>query len=82
MLANLKQNYARLRDVPGLLDVMRLRSALPDTSITEGRELVRLLHVTGNSHDALAICDQIEAHHPSARGLIDAERDRITAGFN
>jgi regulator of sirC expression with transglutaminase-like and TPR domain len=82
MCANLKQNYARARDIAGLLDIMRLRSCLPDTSITEGRELVRLLQASGLSTDALDVCDQLEQHHPSAVQLIDQERDRVTAQFN
>jgi regulator of sirC expression with transglutaminase-like and TPR domain len=82
MCANLKQNYARAKDIPGLLDILRLRSCLPETSITEGRELVRLLQASGFPTDALAICDQLERHHPSAVQLIDQERDRVTAQFN
>jgi regulator of sirC expression with transglutaminase-like and TPR domain len=82
MCANLKQNYARTKDIGGLLDIMRLRTCLPDTSITEGRELVRLLQASGLPTDALDVCDQLEQHHPSAANLIDQERDRITAQFN
>lgn len=82
MCANLKQNYARERDIPGLRDIMRLRTCLPDASITEGRELVRLLHASGTPTDALQVCDQLEACHPEARGIIDHERDRIIAQFN
>jgi regulator of sirC expression with transglutaminase-like and TPR domain len=82
MCANLKQNYARTKDIAGLLDVMRLRTCLPETSVTEGRELVRLLQASGLPTDALDICDQLEQHHPSAAKLIDQERDRITAQFN
>jgi hypothetical protein len=82
MCANLKQNYARAKDIPGLLDIMRLRSCLPDTSITEGRELVRLLHARGFGTDALAVCDQIEDHFPASRAIVDFERDRIIAEFN
>lgn len=82
MCANLKQNYARERDIAGLRDIMRLRTCLPDVSITEGRELVRLLHASGSPTDALQVCDQIEAQHPSAKNLIDHERDRVIAQFN
>ena len=82
MCANLKQNYARAQDIPGLCDIMRLRTCLPDVTVTEGRELVRLLHATGLTTDALAVCDQIERHVPSAHGLVDHERDRIIAQFN
>jgi regulator of sirC expression with transglutaminase-like and TPR domain len=82
MLANLKQNYARLRDLVGLRDVLLLRSALPDVSITEARELARLHHANGDIEVALDVCDQIERAHPQAAALIDGDRRHMIAALN
>ena len=82
MLANLKQNYARQRDLAGLRDVLRLRSCLPETSITEVRELARLHQAAGDLGEALRILDHGELAHPAAAAIFDTERARVLAQLN
>jgi hypothetical protein len=82
MLANLKANYARVRDVEGLTAVMRLRSCLPGMVLDEGRELVRLLDAVGCWDEASFSLDQLEAQNPLAPMEIGLERDRLRARLN
>ena len=82
MLANLKANYARIRDVEGLTAVMRMRSCLPGMVLDEGRELVRLLDAVGCWDEATSALDQLEAQHPLASMELGLERDRLRARLN
>ena len=82
MLANLKSNYARDRDLQGLTSVMRLRSSLPDLAFDEGRELVRLLDAVGNWNEAMATTRLLRLHFPMHEDIIDAEEARLTAKLN
>lgn len=52
MLANLKQQAARRRDLLTLCDLARLRWFLPALSLNEGRELVRLCAAVGALDEA------------------------------
>ena len=82
MLANLKANYARIRDVEGLTAVMRMRSCLPGMVLDEGRELVRLLDAVGCWDEASFSLDQLETQNPSAVMELGVERDRLRARLN
>lgn len=80
MLANLKSNYARLRDLDGLAAVLRLRSCLPGMSGDEARELVRLLDAVGEWEDASDALEQCRVIAPDQDWSI--ERDRLDARLN
>lgn len=80
MLANLKSNYARGRDLDGLAAVMRLRSCLPGMTGEEARELVRLLDVVGDWEEASNALDQCCVLAPDQNWTI--ERDRLDARLN
>ena len=82
MLANLKANYARTRDVEGLTAVMRMRSCLPGMALDEGRELVRLLDAVGCWDEASFSLDQLEDQNPLAVMELGVERDRLRARLN
>lgn len=82
MLANLKANYARIRDVEGLTAVMRMRSCLPGMVLDEGRELVRLLDAVGCWDEAEFSLNQLEAQNPQATMELGVERDRLAARLN
>jgi hypothetical protein len=82
MLANLKQNYARSRDLQGLRDVLRLRSCLPGTPTLEVRELIRLHHAFGNIDESLRVIAEAERADPGAAAVLDIERARVLASFN
>lgn len=82
MLANLKANYARTRDVEGLTAVMRMRSCLPGMVLDEGRELVRLLDAVGCWDEASFSLDQLDAQNPLAVMELGVERDRLRARLN
>ncbi len=82
MLMNLKQNYARLRDLDGLTAVLRLRSALPDFGIDEGRELIRLLDATGHWSEAISTLTLLRLHFPMYDEVLDAEDVRLTSRLN
>ena len=82
MLANLKGNYARTRDLEGLAAVLRMRTCLPDASLDEERELIRLLDATGSWHEADHALAQIEASRPNDAMILQLERDRLDARLN
>lgn len=82
MLANLKANYARTRDVEGLTAVMRMRSCLPGMVLDEGRELVRLLDAVGCWDEASFSLDQLDVQNPLAVMELGVERDRLRARLN
>lgn len=82
MLANLKSNYARARDIEGLAAVLRLRACLPGLSLDEARELVRLLDATGRVGEAWNTLDLITPLYPNATDVLRAERDRIASRLN
>lgn len=82
MLANLKTNYARTRDLEGLTAVMRLRSALPNLTFDEARELVRLLDATGAWHEAMVTVRLLALHFPMHEEVLDEEQSRLTARLN
>jgi Transglutaminase-like superfamily len=82
MLANLKQNYARSRDLQGLRDVLRLRSCLPGVPIIEVRELIRLHHAFGNIDESLRVIADAERADPESADVLDLERARVLASFN
>jgi regulator of sirC expression with transglutaminase-like and TPR domain len=84
MCANLKSNYARTRNIEGLVAVMRLRSCLPGVTIDEGREYVRLLDATGCWHEARAVLDRLYGLFPSAKShaILDGEHARLAQRLN
>lgn len=82
MLANIKANYARLRNLPGLTAVVRLRTCLPDWSLDEGRELVRLLAVGGFLDEATEVLGVLDIRFPSAEEILSAERARLARSLN
>lgn len=82
MLANLKANYARANDLDGLTAVQRLRTCLPEWSLDEGRELLRLLAATGSFDEAIAVLDELDIRFPEADELLVAERVRLARSLN
>ena len=82
MLANLKANYARTRDLEGLAAVLRMRTSLPDSSLDEQRELIRLLDATGSWTEADHALTQIESLRPEDAMVLQLERDRLDARLN
>ena len=82
MLANLKANYARSNDLGGLAAVVRMRTCLPDWTLDEGRELVRLHSATGSLDEALAVLGELDARFPHADEVLAAERTRVSAALN
>ena len=82
MLANLKANYARSNDLGGLTAVVRMRTCLPDWTLDEGRELVRLHSATGSLDEALAVLGELDARFPHADEVLAAERTRVSAALN
>ena len=82
MLANLKANYARKNDLDGLTAVVRMRTCLPDWTIDEGRELVRLHSATGSLDEALAVLDELDTRFPDADEVLAAERTRVAVALN
>ena len=82
MLANLKSNYARSRDIEGLAAVLRLRACLPGLTLDEGRELVRLLDAVGRIGEASNTLDDLTPLFPTATDVLRGERDRIASRLN
>jgi regulator of sirC expression with transglutaminase-like and TPR domain len=82
MLANLKANYARERDLDGLTAVIRMRTCIPDWSLDEGRELVRLLAAEGSLDEASGVLDQLDVRFPEADDVLAAERARLATSLN
>ena len=82
MLANLKANYARKNDLDGLTAVVRMRTCLPDWTLDEGRELVRLHSATGSLDEALAVLDELDTRFPSAVEVLASERTRVAVALN
>jgi regulator of sirC expression with transglutaminase-like and TPR domain len=82
MLSNLKANYARMRSLPGLTAVIRMRTCLPDWSLDEGRELVRLLAGGGALDEAMHALNAVELAYPSADEVLADERARLARSFN
>lgn len=82
MLANLKANYARKNDLEGLTAVVRMRTCLPDWTLDEGRELVRLHSATGSLDEALAVLDELDVRFPDADEVLAAERTRVAVALN
>jgi regulator of sirC expression with transglutaminase-like and TPR domain len=82
MLANLKANYARSRNLAGLTAVVRMRTCLPDWSLDEGRELVRLLTGSGQLDEASTTLEALEREFPAADEILDAERARLARSLN
>lgn len=84
MTNNLKSIYARDRNFDGLTSVLRLRSCLPEMSLVEGCELVRLLDATGSWVEARSALTQLFELFP-ARGeqaTLNGELSRLTARLN
>jgi regulator of sirC expression with transglutaminase-like and TPR domain len=82
MLNNLKANYARARDLEGLRDVLRMRTCLPEWSLDEGRELVRLLTATGLIDEAILTLDGLDERFPLHDEILRDERSRVAVEFN
>jgi regulator of sirC expression with transglutaminase-like and TPR domain len=82
MLANLKANYARSRNLAGLTAVVRMRTCLPEWSLDEGRELVRLLTGSGQLDEASSILETLEREFPTADEILGAERARLARSLN
>jgi regulator of sirC expression with transglutaminase-like and TPR domain len=84
MTNNLKSIYARDRNFDGLTAVLRLRSCLPEMSLIEGCELVRLLDATGSWVEARAALTQLFVlfPEPSEQATLTAELNRLTARLN
>ncbi len=82
MLANLKANYARKNDLDGLTAVVRMRTCLPDWTLDEGRELVRLHSATRSLDEALAVLDELDARFPDEVDVLAAERTRLAVALN
>ncbi len=82
MLANLKANYARARDIEGLASVMRLRSCLPSLTLDEGRELVRLLDAVGRLGEAWATLGHLDGLYPRSAKVLGDERARLASKLN
>jgi regulator of sirC expression with transglutaminase-like and TPR domain len=84
MCANLKSIYARDRNIEGLAAVLRLRTCLPEMTLDEGRELVRLLDATGCWNEARGALDQLFGLFPSprSRALLELEHDRLAHRLN
>lgn len=82
MLNNLKTNYANSRDLHGLCAVARLRTSLPDWTLDEGRELLRLLTVTGSLDEAAATLEALVQRFPEHDEVLGAERMRLAASLN
>ena len=84
MTNNLKSIYARDRYFDGLTAVLRLRSCLPDLSLIEGCELVRLLEATGSWSEARGVLDQLLGlfYDPEAQAILDSELNRLSARLN
>jgi regulator of sirC expression with transglutaminase-like and TPR domain len=84
MIANLKQNAARRRDLSTLLELARLRWFLPTPSVDEGREVVRLCVALGRAGEAKYWLDQVVERfaddYPAGQRLIDLKV--VTAGLN
>lgn len=78
MLANLKQNEARRRDLPALASIMRMRLALWPVTLDEHREAIRLFDATGAIDEAMWALEQaLSVHGPST--ALDDERRRLAA---
>ncbi len=82
MLANLRANYARKNDLEGLTAVVRMRTCLPDWTLDEGRELVRLHSATGSFDEALTVLDELDVRFPDAEEVLAAERTRVAVALN
>lgn len=82
MLNNLKSNYANNGDLNGLCAVARLRTSLPDWSFDDGRELLRLLTVTGSLDEAAATLEALVQRFPHHDEVLDDERIRLSASLN
>jgi len=82
MLANLKSNYARRRDFISLCDIVRMRWFLPDISLDEGRELIRLLGATGRYQAGNDALDELMVAFPDANRLLQEERRRLRTQLN
>jgi regulator of sirC expression with transglutaminase-like and TPR domain len=83
MLTNLKQHAARRRDLVTLCDLGRLRWFLPDQTLDEARELIRLCAATGMPGEAqhwLRLTEQRWAtSYPEAQ--LAGDRRVVTAGL-
>ncbi len=82
MLSNLKANYARMHSLAGLTAVIRMRTCLPDWSLDEGRELIRLLTNSGALDEAATALDTVEQAYPAADEVLADERARLARVFN
>ena len=84
MTNNLKSIYARDRYFDGLTAVLRLRSCLPEMSLLEGCELVRLLDATGSWTEARATLAQLFAVFQAAseQDTLNSELSRLNARLN
>ena len=84
MTNNLKSIYARDRNLAGLTAVLRLRSCLPEMSLVEGCELVRLLDATGSWGEARSALTQMFDLFPGSgeQATLNAELGRLTARLN
>ena len=82
MLNNLKSNYAREKHLFGLCAVARLRTCLPDWSLDEGRELVRLLTAASALDEASSVLDELDRRFAADDEILAAERSRLAASLN
>lgn len=84
MTNNLKSIYAGDRNFDGLTAVLRLRSCLPEMSLLEGCELVRLLDATGSWIEARSAVTQLFERFPATaeQATLNAELSRLTARLN
>lgn len=82
MLNNLKSNYARERRLDALCSVARLRTCLPEWTLDEGRELLRLLTVNGALDEATDVLDQLDYLFPNHPMVLADERARLAASLN
>ena len=84
MTNNLKSIYARDRSFDGLTAVLRIRSCLPEISLLEGCELVRLLDATGSWTEARSTLGQLFDFFPDPgeQATLNGELGRLTARLN
>jgi regulator of sirC expression with transglutaminase-like and TPR domain len=84
MTNNLKSIYARDRNFDGLTAVLRLRSCLPEMSLIEGCELIRLLDATGSWLEARSALTQLFElfPEPTEQATLSGELGRLTARLN
>ena len=82
MLNNLKSNYARDKNIPGLCAVARMRTCLPGWTLDEGRELVRLLTAEGTLDEATTVLDALVDRFPFNDEVLEDERVRLASRLN